>query len=226
MKRIVLGIMLMLLAVFLSTTIVEVNSAAGASIVISPDTLTIPPNTSFVLNLTINNVDGMRAWSVTLVYQRIITLTWVDTMNNTDFTDGAGLSIFKQEDYNSSCYMSDVARTTVDIAPRSGTGSGLVAQLFFLAVSNGVTTIDCIDYEMMNSSSRNNEITPITVARPLATITVATPQPRSVGGTSFSLAKAAFPAPYIGLASAIIAVVAIIATTIYFKAIKHRKEKQ
>ena len=212
MKGTVFGIMLMLLAVFLSTTI-EVNSATGASIVISPDTLTIPPNTSFVLNLTINNVADMRAWPVTLVYQKIITLISVD-MNDTDFTDGTGLAIFRQEDYNSTCYRFYVARTLLDIVPGSGTGSGLVAQLNFLAVSNGVTTIDWIEYE----------INPITVA--IATITVATPQPRSVGGTSFSLAKAAFPAPYIGLASAIIAVVAISATTVYFKGIKRRKEKQ
>jgi hypothetical protein len=102
-----------------------------------------------------------------------------------------------------------------------------VAQLNFLAASEGTTAINVIEKEIMNSKTENIASS-VTVTTP--TITVATPQPTpppaAVGGTSFSVAKAVFPAPYIGLASAILAVVAIIATTIYFKGIKRRKEKQ
>jgi hypothetical protein len=229
LKRIVFAVMLVLLAVFSSATIAKVNSATGASIVISPDTTTSPGST-FVLNLTINNVNDMRAWDVVLVYSKIITLDLVDTINDTTFTDGAGLAIFNTEDVNSTYTWSDIARTTLSVVPGSGTGSGLVAQLTFLAVSNGKTTIDIAlaNSEIMDSNMR--DITPITATTP--TITVATPQPtpppRSVGGWSFSVAKDPFAAPYIGLVSiAIIAVgVAITTTAIYFKGIKRRKEKR
>lgn len=230
LKRIVFGIMLMLLAAYSSTAIFKANSATAVSIVISPDTTT-PPSRTFMLDLTINNVADMYAWSVTLVYQKIITLNWVNTINDTAFTDGTGLAIFRQEDYNSTCYRSYVARTLLNVVPGTPhagiSGSGLVAQLNFLAASEGTTAINVIEKEIMNSKTENIASS-VTVTTP--TITVATPQPTpppaAVGGTSFSVAKAVFPAPYIGLASAILAVVAIIATTIYFKGIKRRKEKQ
>jgi hypothetical protein len=225
LKRIALGIMLMLLAVFLSTTIVRVDSATGASIVISPDTTTSPGST-FVLNLTINNVIDMRAWEVTLVYQKIITLTWVDTINDTTFTDGAGLAIFKTEDYNSSWSWADIARTTLSTVPGSGTGSGLVAQLHFTAVSTGTTAIDCISSEILDSNG--HDITPITVTTP--TITVATPQPppkpSTVGGWSFTVAKAGSPDARLASIAIIVTTAAAITTAIYFKGIKRRKEKQ
>jgi hypothetical protein len=228
-RLIVFGIMLMLLAVYAST-IMAANSATGASIVMSPDTAT-SPNSTFMLNLTINNVNDMRAWNLALVYQKIISLNLVDTINNTVFTDGSGLVIYKQEDFNSTYYYCTVARTTIDVVPGMGTGSGVVAQLNFFAVSNGKTTISAIDSETELLNSQVQLITPVTFTGP--TITVATPQPTpppkpsAVGGTSFSLATAASSTAYIGLASiTIIAVVAIIATTIYFKGIKRRKEKQ
>ena len=226
MKRIVFGIMvmLMLLAVCSSTTIIKANSATGASIVISPDTTTSSAST-FTLNLTINNVINMRAWEVTLVYQKTIILNSVDTVNDTTFTDGPGLAIVKTEDYNSSWSYADIARTTQSIVPGSGTGSGLVAQLHCLAASIGTTTIDCISCEIMDANG--NDITPVTVTTPTITVAPVQPTPTStVGGWSFSVVKADSPVSYIGLASAIIAVVAIIATTIYFKGIKRRKEKQ
>jgi hypothetical protein len=226
-RLIVLGIMLMLLAAYSSITLVK---ADVTSIVISPDT-TAPPNSTFMLNLTINNVNDMYAWSVQLVYQKIISLNLVDTINNTAFTDGTGLAIFKQEDFNSSCYTAYVARTLLDITPgvsRPGvTGSGVVAQLNFFAALNGTTAISCISSEIINS--HGGDITPITVTTP--TITVATPQPTppppkpgAVGGISFSLAK---PSTDIELASilAIIACVAIMLPAIYFKGIKRRKGK-
>lgn len=217
MKRlIVFGIMLILLAICSSTTMVA-NSATGASIVISPDTTTSPHGT-FMLNLAINDVADMYAWSVTLVYQKIIDLNFVVAVNSTTFFNGAFIS-FKQEDYNSSCFRGYVFETLLNGAP-GVTGSGLVAQLNFIANSNGVTAISCIDSEILNSQSK--DITPITVTTP--TVTVATAKPSPVGGISFSVAKPAFPVPYIGLAS--IAIVAIVAATIYFKGIKRRKEKQ
>jgi hypothetical protein len=224
LKRIVFGIVLMLLAVYSSATIVKVNSATGASIVISPDTTT-SPSTTFMLDLTINNVADMYAWSVTLVYQKIVSMNLVDTINGTDFTDGTGLAIFKQEDYNSSCYRSYVARTLIDVTPgtrRPGvTGSGLVARLNFVAALNGTTAIECTGSEILNSQS--NPITPITVTTP--TITVATPQPSpppsSVGGFSFSVAKA--PA---NIGFALIGVGAIVIPVSIYLGIKRRKEKQ
>jgi hypothetical protein len=231
LKRIVLGIMfmMMVLAVYSSTTIVKVNSATGASMVISPDTTTFP-NSTFTLNLAINNVKGMRAWDLTFRYSKIISLNSVDTINNTDFTDGDGLAIIKTNgDYNSSCYECDIARTTINIVLTSGTGSGVVAQLHFTAASTGTVTFECISVEIMDPNM--NEITPITVTFP--TITVATAQPstpKTVGGWSFSDVKAGSVSD-IGLAAlaaiVIIAVFAvIIATTIYFRGIKRRKEKQ
>jgi hypothetical protein len=76
-------------------------------------------------------------------------------------------------------------------------------------------------------NSNDVDITPITVTTPTITVAIAqvTP-PSTVGGWSFSVAKAALPTYYIDLASAIIAAFAIIATTIYFKSIKRRKGKQ
>lgn len=231
MRRIVFGIMfmLMVLAVYSSTTIVKVNSATGASMVISPDTTTSVDST-FTLNLTISNVNDMRAWDLTFRYSKIISLNSVDTTNDTTFTDGAGLAIIKANgDYNSSCYDCDIARTTLSIVPGSGTGSGVVAQLHFTATSTGTATFERISAEIMDPNM--NEITPITVTFP--TITVATAQPstpKTVGGWSFSDIKTGSVSD-IGLAAlaaiVIIAVFAmIIATTIYFKGIKHRKEKQ
>jgi hypothetical protein len=177
-----------------------------------------------MLNLTINNVADMYAWSVTLVYQKIISLNLVDTINNTDFTDGTGLALAKQEDYNSSCYRSYVARTLLDVtpgSPRPGVnGSGLVARLNFIATLNGTTAIDCIDSEILNSQSKD-----ITHTVTTPTITVATaqppPKPSSVGGFSFSVAKA--PASNIGLA--LIVGFAIVIPSIYL-GIKRRKKKQ
>lgn len=230
MKRlVVIGIVLVLVAVYSSIAIVKVNGATGASIVMSPDTTTSIGNI-VLLNLTINDVTDMRAWNIGLVYQKIITLSLVDTINNTAFTDGPGLVIYKQEDYNSSCYYLNLARTTIDIVPGAGTGSGLVARLYFLAASNGKTAISPVNTETEILNSNTQEITPVTVTTP--TITVAapqpSPQPKPVGGNSYSVVKpAAFPAAYIGLAlTAIFATTAIIATTIYFKGIKPRKEKQ
>jgi hypothetical protein len=223
LKRIVFGIVLMLLAVYASATMVKVNSATGASIVISPDTTTSPGRT-FMLDLTINNVADMRAWSVTLVYQKIISLNLVDTINNTDFTDGTGLAIFKQEDYNSSCYTSYIARTTLGIVPGSGNGSGLVARLNFQAISDGTTAINCIDSEIMNSKTLWTDIGPVTVTTP--TITVVTPQPSqkpsTVGGFSYSVAKD--PASNIGFA--LTALGAIVIPASIYLGIKRRKEKQ
>ena len=230
MKRlIVFGIVLMLLAVYAST-IIAANSATGASIVMSPDTTT-SPNSTFMLNLTINNVNDMRAWNLALVYQKIISLNFVNTINNTVFTDGSGLVIYKQEDYNSTYYYCTLARTTVDVVPGMGTGSGMVAQLNFFAASNGKTTISAIDSETQLLDSQIRPITPVTFTGP--TITVATPPPpppppkQTVGGTSFSVAKRPSLVPYVGLALiAIFATTAIAATTIYFKGAKRRKEKQ
>jgi len=230
LKKIILGIMLMLLAVYSSTTILKANSATSASIVISPDT-TASPSGMFMLNMTINNVVDMYGWTVTLVYPQIITMTGVNTINGTAFTDGDGFAFFNQTAYNSTYFQTYVARTLLNDEPggRPGvTGSGLVAQLEFEAISIGTAPISCTYYEIVNS--QDVDITPITVPAVLAIITVAVPvtpvTPKTVGGTSFSLANAASP-PTIDLASiAIIAAFATIATTIYFKGIKRRKEKQ
>jgi hypothetical protein len=219
-------VVIMLLAVFLSTTI-EVNSAAGASIDISPDRLTVPVNTSFVLNLTVDNVADMYAWTVTLVYPQIITMTGVNTINDTAFTDGSGFAFFTQSVYNSTYYQVYVARTLLSPNTAGVTGSGLVAQLVFEAISIGTAPISCTYSEMVNS--QDIDITPVNVATVLAIITVAAAPvapPSTVGGWSFSVAKTVFPTPYIGLALAMIAAFATIATTIYFKGIKPRKEKQ
>jgi hypothetical protein len=231
LKRIAFGILLMLLTLYAGTIMVKANSATDASIVMSPPNITVPRGSSFTLNLTINDVTDMYAWSVTLVYQKIISMNSVDTINGTDFTDGTGLVIFKQEDFNSSYYRSYTARTLLDVTPGTShpgvNGSGLVAQLNFIAVSVGTTGVYSVDSEIINSQSK--DITPTNLTTLLATVTVVEPSPqpsRAVGGFSFSLAKTASPALYIGLASAIIAVVAIIATTIYFKGIKRRKGKQ
>jgi hypothetical protein len=231
LKRIVFGIVLMLLAVYSSAAILKANSATGTSIVISPDTTT-PPNSTFMLNLTINNVADMYAWSVTLVYQKIITLNSIDTINNTAFTDGTGLAIFKTEDYNSSYYRSYIARTLLDVTPgisRPGvTGSGLVAHLNFMAASTGTPAIYSSNSEIIDS--KGNAITPITVTTPTITVAIvqpppSPPPPSTVGGWSFSVAKAS--ARDIDLVSiAAIAVFAIIAPAIYFKGLKRRKEKQ
>jgi hypothetical protein len=218
-------VVIMLLAVFLSTTI-EVNSAAGASIVISPDRLTVPLNTSFVLNLTINNVADMYAWTVTLVYPQIITMTGVDTINGTAFTDGSGFAFFTQSVYNSTCFQTYIARTLLSPNTAGVTGSGLVAQLEFEAISTGTAPIVCTFAEIVNSQDQD---IPITATILLAIITVAAAPaapPSTVGGWSFSVAKTAFPTPYIGLALAMIAAFVIIVTTIYFKGIKPRKKKQ
>jgi hypothetical protein len=222
--------MLMLVALYSSATIVKATSATGTSIVISPDTTT-PPNSTFVLNMYITNVTDMYAWSVTLVYQKIISMISVDTINGTDFTDGTGLAIKQQEDLNSSHYITYVARTLLDIGPgilRPGVnGSGLVAQFNFIAVLNGATAINCISSEILDSHSK--PITPITVTTPTITVAIVqpppSPPPSSVGGWSFSVAKAS--ARDIDLVSiAAIAVFAIIAPAIYFKGLKRRKEKQ
>lgn len=220
----------MLLAVYSSTTILKANSATNASIVISPDTSTAP-SSMFMLNMTINNVADMYGWTVTLLYPKIITMTGVNTINGTDFTDGNGFAFFTQAEYNSTYYQTYVARTLLNdepgISQRPGvTGSGLVAQLEFEAISTGTTPVYITYSEIVNS--QDVDITPITVTT--STITVAVPvtpvTPKTVGGISFSLANAASPAT-IDLASiAIIAAFAIIATTIYFKGIKRRKEKQ
>lgn len=223
MKRlIVFGIVLMLLAIYASTAIVA-NSATGASIVISPDT-TAAPNSTFMLNLAINNVADMYGWSVTLVYQKIISLNLADAVNST-FFNGTFHS-FLQEDYNSSCYKAYVFETLLNGAP-AVTGSGSVAQLNFFAALDGTTAISCIDSEIVNYQGKDVS-TPITVTTP--TITVATPQPTpppkpsAVGGISFSLAK---PSTDIELASVLaIIFVATILPTIYFKGIKRRKQKQ
>lgn len=185
-----------------------------------------------MLNLTIDNVVDMYGWTVTLVYPQIITMNGVNTINGTDFTDGNGFAFFTQSVYNSTYFQTYIARTLLNDEPgvsqRPGvTGTGLVAQLVFEAISIGTAPVSCTYYEIVNS--QDLDITPITVTT--ATITVATPvtpppSPKTVGGWSFSVAKATFPAPYIGLALAMIAAFAIIATTIYFKGIKRRKEKQ
>jgi hypothetical protein len=228
LKRIVFGIMLMLLAVCSSTIIVKVNSATVPSIVLSPQDTTVAPNGTFTINMTINDANNMRAWWVQLVYQKIINLTSVDTINGTTFTDGPGLVIAKQEDLNSTYYVSELARAALsELNSTEGTGSGLVAQLHFVAVSIGNTAITSDHASMMNSTSQFEDIFP-TVTTPVVTVAVPTPPPptQTVGGNSFSLAitKAASQAPYwIGLASAI---VAIMATAIYFRGIKRRKEKQ
>jgi hypothetical protein len=217
-------VVIVLLAVFSSATIVRVNSATGPSMHFSPDTLTVPPNTPFVLNLTINNVVNMRAWDIVLIYGNIITLNSVDTINDTVFTDGPGLAIVKIEVVNSTHYFAEIARTTESIVPGSGTGSALVARLNFLAVSIGTTEVVCTSAEAMDSDMIS---TPMALAT--ATITVAQPTPppsKTVGGWSFSVANTAFPASDIGLAIAIIAVLLTITTAVYFKGIKRRKEKQ
>ena len=224
-KIIVFGIMLMLLAVY-SGTIIAANSQTGASIVITPDT-TATPGSTFTLAINIENVNDMRAWNIALVYQKIINLNTVNTINNTVFTDGDGLVIYQQEDFNSSYYYLNVARTTTDIVPGMGNGSGLVAQLNFIAVSNGVTKISFVNSETEMLDSQSHDIAPITVAGP--TITVATPtpppKPSAVGGISFSVAtRVTSLTPYVCIA--LIAIIAIAATTIYAKGTKHRKEKQ
>jgi hypothetical protein len=232
LKRIVFVMVVMLLAVFSSGTIAKVNSATIASIVLLPPDTTTSPGSTFVLNLTINNVADMYAWSVTLVYQKIITLNSIDTINNTAFTDGSGLAIFKTEDYNSSYYRSYIARTLLDVTPgisRPGvTGSGLVAHLNFMAASTGTPAIYSSNSEIIDS--KGNAITPITVTTPTITVAIvqpppSPPPPSTVGGWSFSVAKAS--ARDIDLVSiAAIAVFAIIAPAIYFKGLKRRKEKQ
>jgi hypothetical protein len=223
---IIFGVMLMLLAVYSSTTVLKANSATDPSIVISPDRLTVPPNTSFVLNLTINNVADMCGWTVTLVYPQIITMTGVNTINGTAFTDGSGFAFFTQSVYNSTCYQTYIARTLLSPNTAGVTGSGLVAQLEFEAISTGTAPIVCTFAGIVNSQDQD---IPITVTFLLAIITVAAAPvapPSTVGGWSFSVAKTAFPTPYIGLDLAMIAAFAIIAITVYFKGIKPRKEKQ
>jgi hypothetical protein len=230
LKRIAFGILLMLLTLYAGTIMVKANSATDASIVISPPNTTVPRGSSFTLNLTINDVTDMYAWSVTLIYQKIISMNSVDTINGTDFTDGTGLVIIEQQDYNSSYYECIVARTLLDVTPgvtRPGTtGSGVVAQLNFIAVSVGTTGIYSVDSEIINSQSK--DITHITLTTLLATVTVVEPSPppsRAVGGFSFSVYKPASLAPYVGLAL-ITAIIATVATAVYAKRAKRRKDKQ
>jgi len=229
-KLIVFGIMLMLLAVYSSATIVA-NSQTGGSIVISPDT-TAAPNSTFMLNLTINNVANMYGWSVTLIYQNIISLDLVTGVSTTAFFNSANAFVsFEQEDFNSSYYRGYVFGTLLNGTPGS-TGSGLVAQLNFATTSIGTVAISCVDSEVENNLTQPVS-SPITVTTP--TITIATPPPTppptppttpsSVGGISFSLAKPP-TFDYLAPILAIIAFVAILLPTVYFKGIKRRKEKQ
>lgn len=191
--------------------------AATTTLYVDPSVTTVLIGETFSINITISSVVDLAGWEYKLCYLS-------SKLNGTSIVEGAFLKragstyftiINFTDNYNATHGFAWVSCVLLGVGP-GASGSGALATMTFKAKQEGTTILHLAD-TMLVDSKPDPQLIPHTTID--GSVTVAAPP---VGGIYIPVNKLELLAPWIALASVI--AIAAVATAVYVKRVKRRKE--
>jgi len=202
---------LSLVIIFSALVLAEPSISATTTVYVSPPSSSVLLGQTFFIEIKITDVNDLYGWEFKLKWDPGL----LDVVNVTEgpFLKQGGSTFFAKQMNNTAGYILVDCTLLGDVPGVNGDGT--LASVRFYAEKEGTSVLDLYDTILVSSLEQ-----PITHTANDGSVTIS----KSVGGIVVPADKFGLLAPYIGLASAII--VTMVATAIYMKGIKRKKEKK